>query len=119
MSNIKEKFDKNTVTLFRIDFQKAIKDLEERYGCNISLGTLRYSDNEVRGKMIAQKGQKTIKPTKTTNFKVGDKVKIVHKKANPNFVFVINKINKKSIKVHKIDDMWDIWKVSPNLLELV
>ena len=118
MSNIKEKFDKVTVQLFRTDFEKAIKDLEERYGCNISLGTLRYNDNEVRGKMIAQKGQKAIKPT-TTNFNIGDKVRILHKKSDPKTLFRIIKINKKSIKVRCIDDLFNIWKVSPNLLELV
>ena len=86
MSNIKEKFDKITVQLFRTDFEKAIKDLEERYGCNISLGTLRYSDNEVRGKMIAQKGEKPVKKT-VQLFQVGDKVRILHKKSDPKTLF--------------------------------
>ena len=118
MSNIKEKFDKVTVQLFRTDFEKAIKDLEERYGCNISLGTLRYNDNEVRGKMIAQKGEKKERLS-VTDFKIGDKVKIVHKKSDPKAVFVIKKINKKSIKVTSVDNIFNTWKVSPNLLELV
>jgi len=118
MSNIKEKFDKLTVSLFRKDFQEAIKGLEEKYGCNISLGTLRYDANEVRGKMIAQKGEKTFKPT-VQPFQIGDKVRILHKKADPKMIFVIRKINKKTIKVAKVDDMMNIWKVSSSLLELV
>ena len=118
MSNIKEKFDKVTVQLFRADFEKAIKDLEERYGCNISLGTLRYNDNEVRGKMIAQKGVKK-ETLKNSDFNVGDKVRILHKKADPKTLFRVVKINKKSIKVRNIDDLFDIWKVSSSLLELV
>ena len=118
MSNIKEKFDKVTVQLFRTDFQKAMKDLEEKYGCNVSLGTLRYSDNEVRGKMIAQKGVKK-ETLKNSDFNVGDKVRILHKKADPKTLFRVIKINKKSIKVRNIDDLFDIWKVSSSLLELV
>ena len=119
MSNRKKEFDKLTVQLFRKDFQEAIMGLEKKYGCHISLGTLRYDSNEVRGKMTAQKG-KTLAEKKSENrFKIGDRVKIVHKKADPQIEYVINKINKKSIKVHKVDDMFDIWKVSSNLLELV
>jgi hypothetical protein len=118
MSNIKEKFDKVTVQLFRTDFEKAIKDLEERYCCNISLGTLRYNNNEVRGKMIAQKGVKK-ETLKNSDFNVGDKVRILHKKADPKTFFRVIKINKKSIKVRNIDNLFDIWKVSSSLLELV
>jgi len=118
MSNIKEKFDKVTVQLFRTDFEKAIKNLEERYGCNISLGTLRYNNNEVRGKMIAQKGVKK-ETLKNSDFNVGDKVRILHKKADPKTFFRVIKINKKSIKVRNIDNLFDIWKVSSSLLELV
>ena len=118
MSNIKAKFDKVTVQLFRTDFEKAIKDLEERYGCNISLGTLRYSDNEVRGKMIAQKGEKSVKKP-VQQFQVGDKVRVLHKKSDPKTLFRVIKINKKSIKVRDIDNLLNIWKVSPSFLELV
>jgi len=110
MSNIKEKFDKVTVQLFRTDFEKAIKDLEERYCCNISLGTLRYNNNEVRGKMIAQKGVKK-ETLKNSDFNVGDKVRILHKKADPKTFFRVIKINKKSIKVRNIDNLFDIRKV--------
>ena len=49
MSNVKKGFDKVTVGLFRNDFQDAVKELEAKYGVHISLGTLTYSEGEVRG----------------------------------------------------------------------
>jgi len=114
----KKVFNSATVTQFRTDFQEAIKVLEEKYGCHISLGTLRYDSNEVRGKMTAQIGEKKERLS-VTDFKIGDKVKIVHKKSDPKAVFVIKKINKKSIKVTSVDNIFNTWKVSPSLLELV
>ena len=104
--------------LFRTDFEEAIKGLEEKYSCHISLGTLRYDSNEVRGKMVAVKGVKK-ETLKNSDFNVGDKVRILHKKSDPKTLFRVIKINKKSIKVRDIDDLLNIWKVSPSLLELV
>lgn len=116
---MKKEFTSATVDQFRKDFEEAIQGLEKKYGCNISLGTLRYDSNEVRGKMTAVKGKTLVNKNEEIEFKVGDKVKINHKKANPNLVFVITKINKKTIKVTSVGNTFNTWKVSPCFLELV
>ena len=119
MSNRKEGFDKLTVQLFRKDFQESIKSLEEKYGCHISLGTLRYDEGEVRGKMTAVKGKKLAEKKSENRFRVGDKVKINHKTIPSNNRYKIIKINKKTIKVQSLDNQFNIIKLSPGLLELV
>jgi len=117
---MKKEFTSTKVDQFRKDFQEAMQGLEEKYGCEISLGTLRYSSDEVRGKMTAQilNGERREKLS-GSDFKIGDKVRIIHKKADPKMVFVIKKINKKSIKVTNVDNAFNMYKVSPSLLELV
>ena len=117
---MKKEFTSTKVDQFRKDFQEAMQGLEEKYGCEISLGTLRYSSDEVRGKMTAQimNGEKR-EILSGGDFKIGDKVRIIHKKADPKLVFVIKKINKKSIKVTNVDNAFNMFKVSPSLLELV
>ena len=117
---MKKEFTSTKVDQFRKDFQEAMQGLEEKYGCEISLGTLRYSSDEVRGKMTAQilNGERREKLS-GSDFNIGDKVRIVHKKADPKLVFVIKKINKKSIKVTNVDNAFNMYKVSPSLLELV
>ena len=119
MSNRKEGFDKLTVQLFRKDFQESIKSLEEKYGCHISLGTLRYDEGEVRGKMTAVKGEKLSENKTKNKFRIGDKVKINHKTIPSNNRYKIIKINKKTIKVQSLDNQFNIIKLSPGLLELV
>ena len=115
MSNVKKGFDKTTVGQFRIDFQKAVEELEAKYGVNISLGTLTYSEGEVRGKMTATKGEKVVKP-QINEFKVGDIVSINHKSVNPKTQFKIVKKNRKTVKVQNINNKFNIFKVSPGLL---
>ena len=117
---MKKEFTGTKVDQFRKDFQEAIKGLEEKFGCEISLGTLRYDSNEVRGKITAQilNGERREKLS-GSDFKIGDKIRIVHKKADPKMVFIVKKINKKSIKVTNVDNAFNTWKVSPGLLELV
>ena len=117
---MKKEFTGTKVDQFRKDFQEAIQGLEEKYGCEISLGTLRYDSNEVRGKITAQilNGERREKLS-GGDFNIGDKVRIVHKNADPKLVFVVKKINKKSIKVTSIDNAFNMFKVSPSLLELV
>lgn len=120
MSNRKEGFDKLTVQLFRKDFQEAIKSLEEKYSCNVSLGTLRYDEGEVRGKLTAVKGVKLAEKKSKNKFRIGDKVKINHKTIPSNNRYKVIKINKISIKVLNLDDKFgNIIKLSPSLLELV
>ena len=120
MSNRKEGFDKLTVQLFRKDFQEAIKSLEEKYSCHVSLGTLRYDEGEVRGKLTAVKGKTSTKKKLENKFRIGDKVKINHKTIPSNNRYKIIKINKKTIKVQSLDNKFgNIIKLSPSLLELV
>ena len=115
MSNVKKGFDKTTVGQFRVDFQNAIAGLEAKYGVNISLGTLTYDEGEVRGKMTATKGEKTVKP-KINEFKIGDIVTIDHKTVDPKRQYRVIKINKKSMKVINLNNKFNIVKVSPGLL---
>ena len=103
---------------FRVDFEKAVAQLEKDYGVAISLGTIRFDSNELRGKMIARVGEKAVRATRE-DFQVGDIVKINHKKIDPNDQFRIEKINLKNIKVKGLDGLGArdrILSVSPGLL---
>jgi uncharacterized protein YajQ (UPF0234 family) len=104
---------KQEVKLFRGDFQKAVAQLEEQYGVNISLGTIRFDVNGLSAKMKAEKGEKIVRATKD-DFKVGDVVGINHKKVNPNDEFIIVKINIKNIGVKGANGQ--MMRVSPSLL---
>ncbi len=104
---------KQEVQTFRGDFQKAVAQLEEQYGVNISLGTIRYDVNGLSAKMKAEKGEKIVRATKD-DFQVGDVVGINHKKVNPNDTFIIVKINIKNIGVKGADGV--MIRVSPSLL---
>ena len=92
-----------------------MKELEAKYGVHISLGTLTYSEGEVRGKMTATKGEKAVRSS-ISEFKIGDIVSINHKKVDPNKQYRIVKINKKTIKVVNLNNKFNILKVSPGLL---
>ena len=116
MSNVKKGFDKTTVGQFRVDFQNAIAGLEAKYGVNISLGTLTYDEGEVRGKMIARKGDKKLVKATINEFKIGDIVTIDHKTVDPKRQYRVIKINKKSMKVINLNNKFNIVKVSPGLL---
>lgn len=103
---------KQEVVSFRNDFEKLVIQLEKDYGVNIQLGTIRYSNEGLRAKIMAVKGDKVEKLNKN-DFKVGDIVNINHKKVNPNDTFEVIKINQKNIKVKGKDG---IFSVSPGLL---
>ena len=118
-NNRKSNFEKQQVIQFRKDFQEAIQNLEKKYGCNISLGTLRYDSNEVRGKMTAVKGKTLAEKISEIRFKVGETVKVNHKKVDPESRFTILKINKKSIRIQNKNNVFHTIKLSPSLLELV
>lgn len=102
------------VQQFRTDFQKAVAQLEEQYGVNIGLGTIRFDQDGLRATMKAEKGEK-IERLGKDDFKVGDIVGINHKKVNPKDQFRITKIMTKNIKVEKLNGI-GIIKVSPSLL---
>ena len=116
---MKKNFEKQQVIQFRKDFQEAIKGLEEKYGCHISLGTLRYDSNEVRGKMTAQKGKTLAEKKSEIRFRVGETVKVNHKKVDSESRFTIIKVNKKSIRIQNKNNVFHTIKLSPSLLELV
>ena len=110
---------KQEVQSFRGDFQKAVAQLEEQYGVNISLGTIRYDVSGLSSKMKAEKGDKVVKSTKD-DFQIGDVVGINHKKVNPKDQFRIYKINSKNIGVEKLNPgngrVGAQMRVSPSLL---
>ena len=102
------------VQKFREDFQKAVAQLENQYGVNIGLGTIRFDQDGLRATMKAEKGEK-IERLDKDDFKVGDIVGINHKKVNPKDQFRIIKIMTKNIKVERLNGMGLI-KVAPSLL---
>ena len=106
---------KTEVKNFREDFQKAITQLQKQYGVNISTGTIRFTDNELRFKVIAKKGEVTKKLTKG-DFKLGDIVTINHKRIAPSRKFKVTKIMTKNIQVEGIDQV-GTFTVSPHLLQ--
>ena len=110
---------KQEVQSFRGDFQKAVAQLEEQYGVNISLGTIRYDVNGLSSKMKAEKGEKIIPATKD-DFKIGDIVGINHAKVNKNDQFEVIKVNGKTITVEKLNvgdgRIGAQMRVSPSLL---
>jgi len=110
---------KQEVQQFRNDFQKAVEQLEEQYGMNIRLGTIRFDVNGLSSKMTAEKGEKIIRATKN-DFKVGDIVTVNHKKVNPNQEFEVIKINNKNVKVRAINvgdgRIGGEYSVTPSLL---
>lgn len=105
---------KQEVKMFRGDFQKAVKQLEKQYGVNISLGTIRYDGEGLRATMKAEKGKKR-KLAVRADFTIGDKVKIMHRKADPTQEYEIVKIMHTNIKVK--DEFGGLIKVSPSLLK--
>jgi len=108
--------NKQKVVEFRTDFILAVKQLEEKYGVFINLGTITYDSNELRAKMIAKVGEPIVRAT-NKDFNVGDVVFINHRRISNTESFEILKINNKSIKVRSRDDNRMI-KVSPSLLTI-
>jgi hypothetical protein len=115
---MQSKFTNSKVKQFRDDFQNAVLELEKKYEVTIKLGTLTYDSTSVRGKMTALIGDRSNVLTKE-DFKVGDKVKISHKKILPDLIFEIQKINNKNIKVICTSNVFNIVTVSPSLLRKI
>ena len=108
--------DRQKVKNFRNDFQTAVAQLEKQYGVQISLGTIRFDQNELRAKMTAQVGDAGQKVQKD-ELKVGDIVNIIHRKMDPTREFKVIKIMQKNIKVQ--DEFGGLIKVSPSLLKKI
>jgi len=107
-------FTKQKVQQFRGDFAKAVTQLEKDFGCSFELGTIRFDADEFRVKLTAKQGKRSSKST-SSDFSVGDIVKINHKKISISESFKIHKINNKSIKVRNTKTGRE-WKVPPSLL---
>ena len=99
---------------FRVDFQNAIKELQNKYGVNISTGAIRYSDSELRFKVTARKG-KVIEKLDKNAFNVGEKVTINHKSCKGK-IYEVVKVMTKNIKVQEIGGFGMV-RVSPGLLQ--
>lgn len=76
--------------------------------------------NEIR--TIFNRAVTLIQKEEKSQFKIGDNVTIVHESRDPNEVFIIEKINRKTISVvsHSTNPFQTEvkFKVSPNLLKL-
>ena len=99
---------------FRNDFENAIKELQNKYGVNISTGTIRYTDSELRFKVTARKG-KVITKLDKNSFSVGEKVTINHKSCKGK-IYEVVKVMTKNIKVQEIGG-YGLVRVSPGLLQ--
>jgi len=112
-------FTKAKVSSFRSDFAKAVKELEDQYGCSIELGTIRYDSNSISSKITATIGEKQVRASKD-DFNVGDVVGINHKKVSSKDRFKIIKINQTNIKVQNVEidssRVGGFLNVSPGLL---
>ena len=109
--------DRQKVKNFRNDFQNAVQQLEKEYGVIVSLGTIRFDQNELRAKLTARVGDQSQKVQKD-ELKVGDIVNIIHRKMDPTREFKVIKIMQKNIKVQGVEG-FDQIKVSPSLLKKV
>ena len=108
-------FNKQMMDGFRKDFESAVTKLEDKYGCQISLGTIRFDSNQLRGKMTAQIGEKRVE-LKDRDFTVGEVVFVDHPKVSNIETFEILKVNRKTIKLRSRDTD-RIFKVSPSFLK--
>ena len=99
---------------FRNDFENAVKELQKKYGVNISTGAIRYSDSELRFKVTARKGEVIAKLDKNS-FSVGEKVTINHKSCKGK-IYEVVKVMTKNIKVQEIGGIGYV-SVSPGLLQ--
>ena len=98
---------------FRVDFAKAVEQLEKKYGMNIELGNITYTDTEIKTKLTATKGER-IPTLDTKDFKVGDLVGVNHKRVEKNASFMVVKINRMKIKIEGRNN--ENYSVHPSLL---
>jgi len=109
---------KQTVQTIHSEIQDLLAPLQEKYGININLGSVRFNAHELRTKLTARIGKATPRLSKN-DFNVGDIVGINDKSIDVNDRFEIIKINNKNIKVRGLDGLGmrdPIYSVSPGLL---
>lgn len=112
---------KQSLKQFRTDFSLKVKELESTYGVTISLGTITFDEREFRCKLTASKGgviHKTLNSFLNATFRIGDKVKINHKKVRATDVYTVIKVNNKSLML-KREGSIGITKCSPSLCEKI
>ena len=106
--------DKQKAKEFRVEFGKAVEQLEKDFGVAIELGPISFNASELRAKLTAKVGEAKPKLT-SKDFQVGDIVFIDHKKVDNTRTFEIIKINAKNIKVRDRNDN-SLIVVAPSLL---
>ena len=107
--------NRQTVQSIHSEIQDLLAPLQEKYGIAISLGSVRFTTNELRTKLTARIGKATPRLSKN-DFRIGDIVGINDKSIDANDRFEIIKINNKNIKVKETDGRHTIYSVSPGLL---
>ena len=90
---------KTEVKAFRVEFEKAVAKLEKKYGGKISLGTIRFDSDGLRSTMKFDKGVERIAAQDLNTLRIGDKVKINHRKAPGEWT--ITKVNRKTVMVEQ------------------
>ena len=110
--------NRQTVQSIHSEIQDLLAPLQEKYGIAISLGSVRFTTNELRTKLTARIGKATPRLSKS-DFKLGDIVGINDKSIDANDNFEVIKINNKNIKVRGLDGLGSRdrkFNVSPGLL---
>lgn len=106
-------FTREGFNKFRVDFQKAVKELETKHNVIISMGNISYNDTTFNTKLTVLKKNPNVKSS--SNLYVGKEVKINHPKVKDR-IFIIKKINNKSVTVFSISDTEDLFRVSRSMV---
>ncbi len=60
-------FNGDAVDQFRLDFEKGVKDFEEKYGVKLNLGGIRYSAKQLSGKLTVTIVEAGVNPEDAMN----------------------------------------------------
>lgn len=122
------------VRSIKADFDKVMVEFAKKHNLNISNGGITFNLEEMRFKIVMQDKSENAPKTKydrgeennikfpdfekgngVVTFKVGDMVRINHKKVNPNDVFEVIKVNRTKVKVSN-QNSYTVYNVEPSLL---
>tara|TARA_A100001201_G_scaffold50467_3_gene50250 strand:- start:2064 stop:2402 length:339 start_codon:yes stop_codon:yes gene_type:complete len=107
--------DKKIAKKFRTDFQKTVQKLEKQYGMRISLGNIRYTSDELKSTVTATSvGKGATKRLSLSDFSIGDKVSINHRKTKGQQFEVVKKAIK-NVQVRNLSN-GGLYTVAPSLL---
>ena len=85
---------------FRKEYMNAVKALESKFGITISVGTITYTNTELRFKSTCKlKSSTTHVVNPSIRLKVGDIVRIDHKRFKSTDEFIVTKVNNKTVIV--------------------